>query len=132
MKRSKRVTRARSNKSKPQAAEVKNDGTIAVARLPDWVFLPNAHDHIAIDKLRSATIGELPVDQLVRNDPVLARSLREALVEVYIRASTIRRLRAATRSQLRNAKSARLHLGQALKDLENVSSDRRDGLHMLL
>jgi hypothetical protein len=41
-------------------------------------------------------------------------------------------LRAATRSQLRNAKSARLHLGQALKDLENVSSDGRDGLHRLL
>ena len=94
MKRSKRVARARSNKSKPQAADAKNDGTITVARLPDWVFLPNAYDHIAIDKLRSATIDELRVDQLVRNDTVLARSLREALVEVYIRASTIRRLRA--------------------------------------
>jgi hypothetical protein len=128
MKRSKRVAkRARPNKPKP-----KGDATITIAPLPDWVFLPNTHDHIAIDKLGSAPIGELPVDQLVRNDPILIRSLREALVEVYIRASTIRRLRKASKSQLRNANSAQLRLGQALKHLEDAASDGRDGLHMLL
>ena len=99
MKRSKRVAkRVRPNKSKPEAAAAavpKGDAAITVARLPDWVLLPNTHDHIAIDKLRSAPIGELPVDQLVRNDPILIRSLREALVEVYIWASTSRHLRAS-------------------------------------
>jgi len=135
MKRSKRVAKRGPNEPKPEAAPAavpKGDAMITVARLPDGVLLPNAHDHFAIDKLRSMPVGELPVDQLVRNHPELIRPLREALVEVYIQASTIRQQRSATRSQLRNAKSALLRLGQALNHLGDVSSDGRDGLHMLL
>jgi hypothetical protein len=99
---------------------------------PDFVFLPNAHDQFAIAKLRSAAVGQLAVDLLVRNDPQLVRQLREALVEVYLNAAKFRELRKATKLQISHARNADEHLAQALKHLEAVCTDGRDGLTRLL
>jgi hypothetical protein len=54
---------------------MKGDAERAVAKLPAGL-LPNLHDQFAIDKLRSAPVGKLAVDRLVRNDPELVRSCR--------------------------------------------------------
>lgn len=127
--------RARSHKPKLKlsAAAVLKDGAAgAAASLPAWVLLPNTHDQFVIEKLHSAPAGSLAVDRLVRNDPTLMRLLREALAEVYVQAAATRQMQTATRSQLRNAKSALLRLGQTLEHLEKAGSDGRDGLRMLL
>jgi hypothetical protein len=99
---------------------------------PDFVFLANAHDQFAIDKLRSAPVGELAVDRLIGNDPQLIRQLREALAQVYSQAAQLRELRKASKPQFDRARSAERHLAEAMKDLEAACSDGRDGLSRLV
>ena len=99
---------------------------------PDFVFLPNAHDQFAIAKLRSAQIGELAVDRLLANNRQLIPKFREALVQIYFSAAQTRELRKATKHQIDHARSADRHLTHALKHLEAVSTDGRDGLTRLL
>jgi hypothetical protein len=94
---------------------------------PDFAFLPNAHDQLAIDKLRSAPFGELAIDRLVGNDLQM-----EAMVEVYRNAAQVRQMRKATKDQIKKARSALSSLTSAIKHLERVSTDGRDGLRMLL
>jgi hypothetical protein len=135
MKRRKRLARrSRGYKSKPKA-------TVGASRkgaggrgggVPDHVLLPNTHDQLAIERLRSAQHGELAVDLLVRNDPKMVPLLREGLAQVYFKASQARELRRATKHQLGNATSGLTCLARALKHLESASSDGRSGLRMLL
>jgi hypothetical protein len=125
--------RARENRPKPTGrGSSKNARASAVGELPDFALLPNAHDQLAIESLRSVPIGGLAVDQLVRNDPQMVRVLREELVDVYFKAATARELSKATRHQVSNAKSALTQLTRAIERLERVTSDGRDGLRMLL
>jgi len=100
--------------------------------LPDFVFLPNAQDRIAIEKLRFAPVGELAIDLVVRKDPQLIPKLREALVQVYFKAAQFRELRKATKRQIEHAKSAERNLTQAIGHLEAACTDGRDGLAQLL
>jgi hypothetical protein len=72
------------------------------------------------------------VDSLLTNNPQLIPDFREALAQVYLRAAQTRELRKATKQQIDHAKSVDKHLTQALKHLEAVSSDGRDGLTRLL
>ena len=61
--------------------------------------------------------------------------LRGTLVNVYLKAVKEREASKATKNQLKSAKSALFHLGQALESLERVSTDvtgGRTGLHTLL
>jgi hypothetical protein len=99
---------------------------------PDFAFLPNAHDQLAIDKLRSAPFGQLAIDRLVGNDLQMVSQLREAMVEVYRNAAQVRQMRKATKDQIKKARSALSSLTSAIKHLERVSTDGRDGLRMLL
>jgi hypothetical protein len=99
---------------------------------PHFVFLPNAHDQLAVATLRSARVGELAIDRLVGNDPQMVSGLREATVEVYRNAAQIRQTRKATKVQIREARSALRSLTSAIRQLERVSTDGRDGLRMLL
>lgn len=99
---------------------------------PDFVFLANAHDQLAITKLRATPIGELAVDLLLANNRQLIPKFREALAQVYFRAAQTRELRKATKHQIDHARSADKHLTQALKHLEAVSTDGRDSLTRLL
>jgi hypothetical protein len=136
MKRLKRsARRSRTCKSKPRAtAGASNKGKDAsrVGKVPNFLFLPNAQDQIAIDKLRSVSSGGLAVDLFVRNDPQTVPLLRDALVEVYFKAAEVREVRRATKRQLNNARSALSRLKHAIKHLESVSTDGRGGLRMLL
>jgi len=135
MKRHKRAaTQGRAYKSKPKAparASSKGGGVNRVDSLPNSLFLPNTHDRLAIENLRGAPIGKLPVDLLVQNDPKMVPVLREGLAQVYFKASQARELRRATKHQLGNATSGLTCLTQALKHLESVSSDGRSGLRFL-
>jgi hypothetical protein len=136
MKRRKRsARRGRAYKSKPKAtarAPSKGAESNRVGSLPDYVFLSNTQDQLAIERLRSNPVGKLPVDLLVRNDPEMAPLLRDALVQVYFTAAQTRELRRATKQQLSKARSALAYLTQALKHLESAGSDGRGGLRMLL
>jgi hypothetical protein len=98
---------------------------------PDFVFLANAHDQLAVTKLRSA-VGELAVDVLIRNHRQLIRQFREALVEVYLKAAQTRELRKATKRQIEHARSAEKYLTLAIRHLEALGTDGRDDLSRLL
>jgi hypothetical protein len=99
---------------------------------PDFVFLPNAHDQFAVAKLRSAPIGELAIDRLIRDDPQFTPMLREALIQIYFNAAQTRELRKATKRQMDHAKSAHKHLILAMEHLEATRTEGRDGLSLLL
>jgi hypothetical protein len=98
---------------------------------PDFVFLASARDQFAVTKLRSA-VGELAVDVLIRNHRQLIRQFREALVEVYLKAAQTRELRKATKRQIEHARSAEKYLTLAIRHLEALGTDGRDGLSRLL
>jgi hypothetical protein len=136
MKHPKRSPRRPSNfKSKLKRAgraPSKKTETSVIGGVPDFAFLPNVHDQLAINKLRSSPAGELAVDRLVQNDPQMVRVLRKALVDVYFTAAKAREVGRATRRQVSDAKSALTRFTQAVAHLERVSSDGRDGLRMLL
>lgn len=136
MKRPKRSRRRPSNRKarrKPVGcAPSKKAHASDVGRVTDLALLPNAHDQFAIDKLRSSPAGELATDHLVQNNPEMVSVLRNALVEVYFRAAKTRGLNRATKRQIGSAKSALTQLMRAVERLETVTSDGRDGLHMLL
>jgi hypothetical protein len=129
------VRRAQKNRSRPRLAlrrsREASDAT-SPPLPPDFIFLLNAHDQLAINKLRLAPIGELAVDLLVRNDPQLIRRFREALIEVYFKAAQYRELRKATKTQIEHVRSADKRLTQAWKHLEAACTDGRDGLTRLL
>jgi len=89
------------------------------------------NDSLVIQKLSTTAAGALAVDSLVLN-PQQSPGLRLALINVYLKATTQRQLSKATKSQLKNAKSALSQWTPVLKSLERVSTDGRDGLRMLL
>lgn len=99
---------------------------------PDFAFLPSAHDQLAVARLRSVRVGELAIDRLVGNDPQMVSRLREAMVEVYRNAAQVRQTRKAAKVQIGEARSALSSLTSAIRQLERVSTDGRDGLRMLL
>jgi hypothetical protein len=96
------------------------------------LITPNVNDGLIIRKLSTTAIGELAVDSLMLNPHQPVSKLRVALVKVYWKAVKERQLSKATKSQLKNAKSALNQLTQVLKNLAKVSTDGRDGLRMLL
>jgi hypothetical protein len=99
---------------------------------PDYVGLPNVHDQWAIAKLRADPIGDLAADRLLTRNRGLIPEFREALVQVYLRAAQTREMRKATKRQIAHAKSAARHATKAIKHLEAVSTDGRNGLSRLL
>ena len=68
--------------------------------------MPNTHDQIAIDKLRSGPVGELAVDRFMRNNAQMIPVFREAMVGVYLNAAKAREQSKAKKGQLTKAKSA--------------------------
>jgi|SRR5271166_664426 len=96
------------------------------------LITPNANDSFVIQKLSATRAGELAVDSLVLTPQQSIPDLRLALISVYLNAVKQRHSSKATKSQLKNAKSALSQWTQLLKTLERVSSDGRDGLRMLL
>ena len=76
--------------------------------------------------------GELAVDRLVRDTPQTALGFRDVLLNVHFDAAKARESSKATKGQLKNAKSALSQLTHAVENLEKVSTDGQDGLHMLL
>jgi hypothetical protein len=95
-------------------------------------FLPNSHDHLVIQQLRTTPVGELAVDRFLLDTPQAVPALREALASVYFNAAKVRESSKATKSQLKNVKSALSGLTQAAENLAKVSRDGRDGLRMIL
>lgn len=53
-------------------------------------ILPNTHDHLVIQKLRTMPVGELAVDRLVRDAPQTALTFRDVLRNVYFKAAKTR------------------------------------------
>ena len=128
-----RLRRAR-KKERKLAGHLSNKSAhaSAVGELPDFALLPNTHDQIAIEKLRSVPVGEFAVDRFMRNNPQMIPAFRRAMVGVYLNAAKAREQGKATRGQLTNAKSALARLTEAARSLAKVSSDGRDGLRMLV
>ena len=125
--------RGQGQKSKPnQAPPRPNENADAKVGKSSAIPLitPNVNDSLVIQRLSTTAAGELPVDSLVSPQQSVPE-LRLALVNVYLKAATQRQLSKATKSQLKNAKSALSQWTLALKSLERVSSDGRDGLRML-
>jgi hypothetical protein len=92
----------------------------------------NVNDTLVMETLNTAAAGELAVDSLLLDSRQTVPELRAALVDIYLKAGKDRQASKATKDQLKHAKSALSRLGQALKSLERVSTDGRDGLRMLL
>jgi len=113
-------------------ASNKNTQASAVKGLPDFALLPNTHDQIAIEKLRSVPVGELAVDRFMRNNPRMIPVFREAMVRVYLNAANAREQGKAKKGQLTKAKSALDRLTEAAENLAEIFTDGRDSLHMLL
>jgi hypothetical protein len=133
LERSRRLRRVRRMARKPIGrASKENTHAAAVKGLPDFALLPNTHDQLAIEKLRSAAVGSLAVDRLVGNDPQLISVFREAMVGVYCNAAKAREQGKATKDQLIKAKGALGRLTKVVENLAEVSTDGRDGLRMLL
>ena len=85
---------------------------------------PNVNDSLVIQKLSTTAAGALAVDSLVLNPQQSVPELRLALVNVYFKAAEQRQLSKATKSQLKNAKSALSQWKQVLKSLrESVLTD---------
>jgi hypothetical protein len=99
-----------------------------MAHLP---FLPNTHDYLVIQQLRTTPVGELAVDRLVR-DARQVPAFRDALASVYFKAAKARESSKATKGQLQQAKSALSRLTLTLENLAKVNTDGRDGLRILL
>jgi hypothetical protein len=93
-------------------------------------IMPNVHDSLVIQKLTTTAAGELAVDTFVLNPQQLVPEVRLALTNVYLKAAKERQLSKATKSQLKNAKSALSQMTQALKNLAKASTE--EGLRMLL
>jgi hypothetical protein len=130
-KRSKRRNRTYESDAKAaSAASNQNADAGPVGRVPDFVFLRNAHDQLATDKLRSTPVGGLAVDHLIRSNPKMVMQLREALVEVYFKAANRREHSRASKHQVSGATGALKRLNQAVELLERASSDGRTGLQM--
>jgi hypothetical protein len=127
--------RKRGQKSKPNQARTRlNENADPKVGKRDTIPLitPNVNDSLVIQKLSTTAAGTLAVDSLVPNPQQSVPELRLALVKVYFKAAEQRQLSKATKSQLKNAKSALSQWKQVLKSLERVSTDGRDGLRMLL
>jgi hypothetical protein len=92
--------------------------------------LPNTHDHLVIQRLRTAPVGELAVDRLLRDAPQRVSWLRDALGRVYLEAAKARESSKATKGQLKDAKSALTQLTRAVENLAKVSG--QDTLRILL
>ena len=127
--------RGQGQKSKPKQARPRlNDN--AVPKVGKSVAIPlitpNVTDSLVIEKLSTAPAGALAIDSLVLNPQQSVPELRLALVNVYLKAVKQRQLSKATKSQLKNAKSALSQWTQVLRGLERVSTDGRGGLRMLL
>jgi hypothetical protein len=133
LKRSPRLRRVRKEARKPIGrASNKNTQASAVKGLPDFALLPNTHDQLAIEKLRSVPVGELAVDRFMRNNPQMIPVFREAMVGVYFNAAKAREQGKAKKGQLTKAKNALDRLTEVAENLAVVSTDGRDGLYMLL
>src|SRR6476660_9535136 len=128
-------TRGQGQKSKPKRARPRPNENVdpkvgKSSAIP--LITPNVNDSLVIQKLSTTAAGALSVDSLVLNPRQSVPELRLALLTVYLKATTQRQLSKATKSQLKNAKSALSQWTQVLKSLERVSTDGRDGLRMLL
>jgi len=126
--------RGQDRKSKPKRARPRPNETAdpkVGKRDAMPLIMPNVKDGWVIEKLSTTAIGELAVDSLVLPQQSVPE-LRLALVNVYLKASKQRQLSKATKSQLKNAKSALSQWTQVLESLERVSTDGRGGLRMLL
>jgi hypothetical protein len=135
MKRANQAVRRREVAPKPAsgsalpAREIPQAGSASV---PAEIFMANANDRLAIERLRTTRAGELAVDLLVRGDPKMVSQLREAMISVYLNAAQKREMSKATRRQISKARSALASLESAIDYLENASTDGREGLTRLL
>jgi hypothetical protein len=96
------------------------------------LITPNVNDSWVIQELSETAAGALAVDSLVLNPQQSVPELRLALINVYLKAAKQRQLSKATKSQLKNAKSALSQWTHVLQTLERVTTDGRSGLRMLL
>jgi hypothetical protein len=96
------------------------------------LITPNVNDSLVIQKLNTTAAGGLALDALVLNPQQSVPELRLALVNVYWKAAKERQASKATKSQLKNAKSAVSQWAQVLKSLERIITDGRGSLRMLL
>ncbi len=125
--------RGQGRKSNPKRVRPRlNEKTHSKLIISGPPFLPNTHDNLVIQQLRTTPVGELAVDGFLRDTPQAVPALREALCKVYFKAAKARESSKATKGQLRHAKSALSRLTLTLENLAKVSPDGRDGLRMLL
>jgi hypothetical protein len=96
------------------------------------LITPNVNDSLVIQKLNTTAAGGLALDALVPNPQQSVPELRLALVNVYWKAAKERQVSKATKSQLKNAKSAISQWAHVLKSLERIITDGRGSLRMLL
>jgi len=98
--------------------------------------LPNLQDNLVVQKLSTAKIGDLAVDQFGR---LLCRegaspreshiiALRLALIRVYFAAANVRLYARATQDQFKSAQAALTSLTNATEQLDQVRPPRQRGL----
>jgi hypothetical protein len=98
--------------------------------------LPNLQDNLVVQKLATATIGDLPVDRfghLFSKDGSSPReshiiALRLALIRVYVAAANVRLYARATQGQFKSAQAALTSLTNATEQLDQVKPPRQRGL----
>jgi hypothetical protein len=95
------------------------------------VSLGNDLDDTAFAKLCSEPIGRLAVDKFAAQMSVAPETLRVALCRVYLNAADLRRLRKATKQQLKAGAAALGLLERALAALDRASVNGR-GLNLVL
>jgi hypothetical protein len=110
---------------------VKRRAKRPTARLPEAVFLPNAHDRLAIEKLRSAPVGELAVDLLVGNNRQMALQNRDVFIGIFFDAAKARELHKATRDQLSSASKALTCVQNGIEFLDAASTQGSGLLRIL-
>src|SRR5262249_53089082 len=104
------------------------------------ILLPNEQDDAVIDRLSSASFGDLPVDQFSRflredghcDDDQSIATLRRALIQEYVDAARARHGARAAESQIEVAHAALTSLKTAVIRLGEVRSIRQRGIGGLL
>jgi hypothetical protein len=104
--------------------------------VPNLPSLPNMQDNFVIEKLSTASLGSLDVDQFghllskkgKQSDEDRLIELRLGLIRVYLDSAHARLVAKASRDQIKSAKSAMKSLFEAASRLDQAKPVRQRGL----